>query len=105
MARSCVNNVSLSLSYVSALPFIMTNFRFYYKGQTHNKMLMDESREQATGWENQKGKLRRKFTVLNDEDLNFTERQKSEMLLKLSAKLGLSVGRLQIIMEGEDTIL
>jgi hypothetical protein len=65
-------------------------------------MLVDESREQATGWENQKGKLRRKFTLLSDEDLNFTERQKSEMLLKLETKLGLSVERLQIIMEGDD---
>jgi hypothetical protein len=65
-------------------------------------MLVDESREQATGWENQKGKLRRKFTILSDEDLNFNERQKSEMLLKLETKLGLSVERLQIVMEGED---
>jgi hypothetical protein len=70
--------------------------------QNHNNMLVEESREQATGWENQKGKLRREFPILTDEDLNFHEKQKSEMLANLAAKLGLSVERLQIIMEHQD---
>jgi hypothetical protein len=68
-------------------------------------MLAEESREQATGWETKKGKLRRKFTVLTDEDLNFNEKQKTEMLLNLAAKLGLSVERLQVIMEHEEKLM
>ena len=68
-------------------------------------MLTDESREQATSWENQKGKLRREFPILRDEDLSYSEEQKSDMLRRLKAKLGLSEERLQIIMSGKDKFI
>jgi hypothetical protein len=68
-------------------------------------MLVNDSREQATAWEMQKEKLRRKFTMLNEKDLDFGEKQKGEMLLKLKVKLGLSEERLQTIMAGRDNLI
>jgi hypothetical protein len=67
-------------------------------------MLANESREQGTSWENQKGKLRRKFTVLRDEDLDYNQQQKSVMLSLLKEKLGVSEERLRIIMDGKDKL-
>jgi hypothetical protein len=97
-----VNDVSVSLYCVSVLPFVISNFVFQLIDLNHNKMLLGDSIEQATLWENQKEKLRRKFSVLCDADLSFTQEQKIEMLLRLKAKLGLSVERLQLIMSGND---
>jgi hypothetical protein len=68
-------------------------------------MLVNDNREQATAWETQKEKLRRKFTMLNEKDLDFDEKQKGEMLLKLKVKLGLSEERLQTIMAGRDNLI
>jgi len=39
-------------------------------------------------WNEQKGKLKKKFAVLTDNDLMFEERKKDEMLGKLQIKLG-----------------
>ena len=39
-------------------------------------------------WNEQKGKLKKKFAVLTDNDLMFEEGKKDEMLGKLQIKLG-----------------
>ena len=39
-------------------------------------------------WNEQKGKLKAKFTTLTDADLTFEEGKKDEMLTKVYAKLG-----------------
>ncbi len=39
-------------------------------------------------WNEQKGKLKKKFAVLTDNDLMFEEGKKEEMLGKLQIKLG-----------------
>ncbi|ESU26361.1 csbd family protein [Flavobacterium limnosediminis JC2902] len=39
-------------------------------------------------WEDQKKKLRAKFSTLTDADLNFEEGKKNEMFLKIQTKLG-----------------
>lgn len=39
-------------------------------------------------WNEQKGKLKQKFTILTDNDLMFAEGKKDEMLGKLQIKLG-----------------
>jgi uncharacterized protein YjbJ (UPF0337 family) len=41
-------------------------------------------------WNEQKGKLKKKFAVLTDNDLMFAEGKKDEMLGKLQIKLGKS---------------
>lgn len=51
-------------------------------------------------WVDQKANLRARFTVLRDEDLNYNESEKGEMLTRLQAKLGLKEERLLSIMEG-----
>jgi len=50
-------------------------------------------------WNEQKGKLKQKFSVLTDNDLMFEEGKKDEMLGKLQIKLGKSKEELQKIME------
>jgi uncharacterized protein YjbJ (UPF0337 family) len=39
-------------------------------------------------WNERKSKLRQKFGFLSDNDLNFEESKKEEMLIKLQIKLG-----------------
>lgn len=39
-------------------------------------------------WEEQKGKLKQKFTALTDNDLMFSEGKKEEMLGRIQIKLG-----------------
>jgi uncharacterized protein YjbJ (UPF0337 family) len=41
-------------------------------------------------WEEQKGKLKRKFAALTDNDLLFVKGKKEEMLGRIQAKLGKS---------------
>jgi hypothetical protein len=41
-------------------------------------------------WKEKKLKLKQKFTILLDRDLNFCEGHKEEMLTKLQVKLGVS---------------
>ena len=48
-------------------------------------------------WNEQKGKLKKKFAVLTDNDLLFAEGKKDEMLGKLQIKLGKSKEELQKI--------
>jgi uncharacterized protein YjbJ (UPF0337 family) len=50
-------------------------------------------------WNEQKGKLRKKFAVLTDNDLMFEEGKKDEMLGKLQIKLGKSKEELKKIMD------
>jgi hypothetical protein len=44
----------------------------------------------VANWKDQKNKLRNKFTVLTDADLNFEESKKEEMLDKIQVKLGIT---------------
>ena len=39
-------------------------------------------------WNEQKGKLKKKFAILTDNDLMFAEGKKEEMMGKLQVKLG-----------------
>jgi uncharacterized protein YjbJ (UPF0337 family) len=50
-------------------------------------------------WNEQKGKLKKKFAVLTDNDLMFEEGKKDEMLGKLQIKLGKSKEELKKIMD------
>ncbi len=44
-------------------------------------------KEIKESWEEQKAKLKKKFSVLTDNDLSFEDSQKEEMLGKLQIKL------------------
>ena len=48
-------------------------------------------------WNEQKGKLKKKFALLTDNDLLFADGKKDEMLGKLQIKLGKSKEELQKI--------
>ena len=50
-------------------------------------------------WNEQKGKLKKKFATLTDNDLMFEEGKKDEMLGKLQIKLGKSKEELKKIMD------
>ena len=50
-------------------------------------------------WNEQKGKLKKKFAVLMDNDLMFEEGKKDEMLGKLQIKLGKTKEELHKIIE------
>ena len=52
-----------------------------------------------TNWETQKAKLKTTFPKLTEEDLNFNETQKDEMLRKLEVKLAVTTEELQTIIE------
>ena len=43
---------------------------------------------ELVSWDDQKKKLKAKFSTLTDADLNFTESKKEEMMKKVQAKLG-----------------
>jgi uncharacterized protein YjbJ (UPF0337 family) len=47
-----------------------------------------ETTEIKGNWNEQKGKLKKQFAVLTDNDLMFEEGKKDEMLGKLQIKLG-----------------
>ena len=49
---------------------------------------MKNTTELKGNWNEQKGKLKKKFAVLTDNDLMFEEGKKEEMLGKLQIKLG-----------------
>ena len=42
----------------------------------------------AANWSEQKGKLKTKFSILTDADLNFEEGKREEMLDRVQIKLG-----------------
>lgn len=48
-------------------------------------------------WNEQKGKLKAKFPILTDADLNFEEGKKEEMFKKISGKLGKTKEELAVI--------
>ena len=50
-------------------------------------------------WEELKESLRRIFTTLRDDDLNYDESQKEEMIVKLQSKLGKTRAELISIFE------
>ena len=50
-------------------------------------------------WKGQKAKLKLTFPKLTDEDLNFDETQKAEMLKHLEPKLAMTPAELIAIME------
>lgn len=50
-------------------------------------------------WEAQKAKLKSKFPKLTDEDLNFDETRKDEMLNRLEPKLAITTQELKLIIE------
>jgi uncharacterized protein YjbJ (UPF0337 family) len=51
-------------------------------------------------WNEQKGKLKKKFAILTDNDLIFQEGEKDEMFGKLQIKLGKTKEELQKIISG-----
>lgn len=51
-------------------------------------------------WNEQKGKLKKKFAELTDNDLMFEEGKKDEMLGKLQIKLGKTKEELHKILDG-----
>jgi uncharacterized protein YjbJ (UPF0337 family) len=57
------------------------------------------STELKGSWNEQKGKLKKKFAVLTDNDLLFEEGKKEEMFGKLQIKLGKSKEELHKIIE------
>ena len=50
-------------------------------------------------WNEQKGKLKKKFAVLTDNDLMFQEGKKEELFAKLQIKLGKSKEELEKIID------
>jgi uncharacterized protein YjbJ (UPF0337 family) len=64
---------------------------FVYGKLIHNlKFKKMNTTELKGNWNEQKGKLKKKFAVLTDNDLMFAEGKKDEMFGKLQIKLGKS---------------
>jgi uncharacterized protein YjbJ (UPF0337 family) len=60
-------------------------------GNIHKKLnpfIMINATELKGNWNEQKGKLKKAFAVLTDNDLMYEEGKKEEMLGKLQIKLG-----------------
>lgn len=53
--------------------------------------------EKKSDWNEQKGKLKAKFSTLTDSDLQFVEGKKDEMMGRLQTKLGKTKEELQKI--------
>ena len=53
-----------------------------------HKTAIKEASPEHTSWDDQKKKLKAKFSTLTDADLNFEENKKEEMMKKVQAKLG-----------------
>lgn len=58
-----------------------------------------DTTEEMKKWAERKGKLKKKFMYLTDEDVVFQEGKYSEMLIRLQIKLGKPKGELQAILE------
>ena len=54
-------------------------------GKTDTKA---EATPEPVSWDEQKKRLKSKFSMLTDADLNFAESKKEEMMKKLQTKLG-----------------
>ena len=61
--------------------------QFFIQNLKYKKM---NTTELKGNWNEQKGKLKKKFAVLTDNDLMFEEGKKEEMFGKLQIKLGKS---------------
>ena len=56
----------------------------------------------VTSWQNQKAVLKHRFNKLTNNDLDFDEDRKNEMLSKLAIKLGMTTREiLRIINQGQ----
>lgn len=55
--------------------------------------------ELKANWEAQKAKLKARFPKLTDEDLNFEENGKDEMLKKLETKLAIPANELLTLLQ------
>ena len=53
-------------------------------------MKIEEGEDTMTGWEKQKVILKEKFRSLTDDDLDFPENRRNEMLGKLALKLAMT---------------
>ncbi|WP_246228496.1 CsbD family protein [Paraflavitalea devenefica] len=60
---------------------------------------MAEKTELKGNWNEQKGKLKKKFAILTDNDLLYEQGKKEEMLGKLQVKLGKTKEELVKIIE------
>ena len=60
---------------------------------------MTDSTELKGDWNIQKGKLKQKFAVLTDTDLQYEAGKQAEMLVKLQVILGKTKGDLRKIIE------
>jgi len=60
---------------------------------------MTDSTELKGDWNIQKGKLKQKFAVLTDTDLQYETGKQAEMLVKLQVILGKTKGDLRKIIE------
>jgi uncharacterized protein YjbJ (UPF0337 family) len=60
---------------------------------------MTNATEPTGNWDEQKGKLKKKFAVLTDSDLVFETGKKHEMLAGLQVKLGKTKNELTKIIE------
>jgi uncharacterized protein YjbJ (UPF0337 family) len=58
------------------------------------------STELKGNWNDQKGKLKKQFALLTDNDLMFDEGKKDEMLGKIQIKLGKTKEEFRKIIEG-----
>jgi uncharacterized protein YjbJ (UPF0337 family) len=61
--------------------------QLFFQNLKYKKM---NTTELKGNWNEQKGKLKKKFAVLTDNDLMFAEGKKEEMFGKLQIKLGKS---------------
>ena len=55
--------------------------------------------DKITNWEEQKAKLKLAFPKITDADLNFDERYKDDMLIRLQGIVGRTKKELQVIIE------
>ncbi len=56
--------------------------------KTTDKSAAKLATPEHVSWDEQKKKLKAKFSTLTDADLNFTESKKEEMMKKIQTKLG-----------------
>jgi uncharacterized protein YjbJ (UPF0337 family) len=68
--------------------------QLFFQNLKYKKM---NTTELKGNWNEQKGKLKKKFAVLTDNDLMFAEGKKEEMFGKLQIKLGKSKEELEKI--------
>ena len=60
---------------------------------------MTDKMDLTGNWDKQKGKLKHKFPVLTDADLQFEPGKKDDMFTRLQVTLGKTKGEMQKMME------